>query len=813
MRIANSRVFLRSRIIAPSTWEKEPGYRSELEAMCRRGLLAGGVLAIVGLVLYLTTHLVILGKTPVFSRPGDVVDSQLLVMWDKLLVFLSGFIMLWVYRTRAGLAWGRLAPALIIVVLAAASVYDEVTGARDITSGAVYPTLYLLVAAVASPYRPLQMLTLAVVTYAVIAVAEIWFPSLIPIDGAIKGEFVRQLPYMCISTVVLTGLTVLINSTRYEQHRARMEAERLADELEAHTRDLEKTRDDLEAHARDLEEARRRTEEQAAQLVEAEHLKDRFFGNISHEFRTPLTLIMGPVDDALDGAHGPLEPEIHSMLSTVRESSGRLLNLVNDLLDLSRLDADRVRLHLEEHDLVPFVNTVFHHFVDVASRRRIQLTYHSKVDGLSLSFDPSAIEKVIYNLLSNAFKFVEDGGAIKITLFTEEDSQGHWAKLSVKDNGAGIASKQLPSIWDRFHRLEKEGVSEGTGIGLALVKELVELHGGSVDVRSEEGFGAEFSFRLPLRSDAAAHESTVKLFEVAHAGTDNPADYIGLDELPPDDTRDAPRVMIVDNDSDIRAYVRSVLQSFYRVEEAGDGVEALDLIQRQRPALVISDVMMPRMDGFELCRKIKADQELSDLPVILLTALAEDADQVTGLQAGADDYVAKPFSKAALLARVENLIDLRRKLWLKHTEGRVEPSPVDVPSVDQTFLDRAKAVVEEHMQNTNFGVDWLADEIGLSTRQLQRRIRAITRLTAAAFIKYMRLKRAEQLFRRRAGNVSEVAWKVGYQDAAYFSRLFRQTFGELPSEFIARIASEDGHYVDEVLSGLQEEHDADGGDE
>ncbi|MDX1740145.1 MAG: response regulator, partial [Rhodothermales bacterium] len=605
----------------------------------------------------------------------------------------------------------------------------------------------------------------------------------------------------CIVTVLLTGLTVLISGSRYDQYRARTEAEELARKLRA--------------HARSLDEARKRTEEQAAQLVEAEHLKDRFFGNISHDFRSPLTLILGPVRDALDGSLGELRPAVRNMLSTVEESAGRLLTLVNDLLDLSRLEAGRVRLHVEEHDFLPFLNTVFHHFVDEAKRRKIQFTYDTTVEYLPLSFDPGAIEKVILNLLDNAFKFVPDAGAVKLTLSTEVNDRGQWAKVTVKDNGPGIAPEQLPFIWDRFHRIEHEGISEGTGIGLAVVKEMTELHGGYVAVISEPGFGSEFSFSLPLTSQLEIPAEVRKRLDKQLISDVDPAEYAGLDELPPVDTRNAPTVLVVDDDPGIRAYIRGVLESSYKVNEAEDGVQALDLIKESLPALVISDVMMPRMDGFELCRMIKTDPDLFNLPVVLLTALADEEHRVRGLKSRADDYIAKPFHSPELLARVENLIELRRILSVHPDPEYAHPSPVEVPSVDQAFMERVKAIVEEHFGNSNFGVEWLADEVGLSARQLQRRIRDITnrRLTAAGYIRMMRLKRAAQLLEQQAGNVSEVAYEVGFRDAAYFSRLFKQTFVCLPSEYAARAAERDGQFTDEVLSDLQEEDDAHSGND
>ncbi len=766
MKLADAISYLGSRVVDPASWEKDADFSDLLSVICRRGLLAAGVLAILGLSAYLITGLGLLGKDPVVWTKGPDLDKDLMVLWDKIVVLFAGALLLIIQRSGASLRWGRLAAGLLVVILSAISVFDEVTGARDISTGAVYPTLYLLVAAGAIPYRPLQMLSLAAVTYGTVLVAEAWFPSLLGVT--VIGSRIGQLPYIFIAISVVTGLTVLLYSTRYDQFVARREAERLAAKLEE--------------HARQLGEAKAETERQSAKLVEAEHLKDRFFGNISHEFRTPLTLIMGPVEDALEGAHGRIEASMEAMLGGVQRNAKRLLGLVNDLLDLSRLDAEKVRLHIEEHDLVEFLNTVFHHFADTAARRKISLSYKSQVDRLDVSFDPGALEKVVYNLLSNAFKFVPDEGSVMLRL----EIVGGRARITVKDNGAGIPPEELAMIWDRFHRIEVEGSSEGTGIGLALVKELVELHGGDVGVRSDVGFGSEFLVSLPIDKSGQIPDSVAGLFEVPAIERVDFSDDAPEEDGRPEEIRHAPIVLVVDNDAEIRKYVRKHLATLYRIREAEDGVEALAAIREERPSLVISDVMMPRMDGIELCRKIKGDPDLADLPVVMLTARAGIEDELEGLQAGADDYIPKPFSSAALATRVENLIELRRLLHRRFTDGVVEPSPIEVPSVSQTFMERVRTAVEEHMSDSQFGVDWLADEVGLSSRQLQRRIRDITRLSAAGYIRAMRLKRAAQLIEQEAGNVSEVAYAVGFRDAAYFSRLFKKVVGVVPSEYAVR---------------------------
>ncbi|NNE45542.1 MAG: response regulator [Rhodothermales bacterium] len=781
MDVSTALLSLRSRLVGPASWEADEGFKDVLRIINRRGMLAAGTLTVIAVALYLAVNALVLGKQPVWVYPSDpVIAATSMMLWDKLMVLASGLLFLFLYRADADLRWGRFGAAAVVIVLSVASVFDDVSGTGNTVTSAVYPTLFLLVASGTIPFRPLQMLFVAVGTFGVVTVSEIVFPVMLGVS--VTGMPVEQVPFMVIAAAMLTGITMLLYGTRYDQYRARAAAQRLTSELER--------------HSHELEEAKARTEEQAARLVEVEHMKDRFFANISHEFRTPLTLIMGPVDDALEGAYGDVHPPLASMLTSVRNSSRRLLGLVNDLLDLSKVDAGAIRLRIEEHDLVSFLKPVVHNFTDVAGRRKIILTCESTEDELPASFDPGALEKVIYNLVSNAIKFAPDGGAVKVSLDALQTRRGRQARVTVKDNGPGITREQVSLIWDRFHRIERDGSSEGTGIGLALVKELVELHGGEVAVKSDVGFGSEFTVDLPLASYPDVRRAADSTYDVAPASDPDEIGSFSYSDDSPEASATAPIVLVVDNDDEIRAYVRRHLKGLYRVREAEDGLQALESIHEERPALIISDVMMPRMDGFELCRKVKGDAEFAEIPVVLLTARADEAGQMEGLHAGADDYIPKPFSSAALVARVENLIEMRRILRVRYMEGVVEPSPIDVPSVDQSFMERVKNTVEEHIGDTHFGVDWLADEVGLSARQLQRRIRGITRLTAAGYIRLMRLKRAAQLFSRQAGNVSEVAYAVGYGDAAYFSRLFKQTFGVLPSEFIEQEALRDREQPD-----------------
>ena len=574
-------------------------------------------------------------------------------------------------------------------------------------------------------------------------------------------------------------LVVVVGSYRLRVRHLKQRQRELAREVQTRTRELA------------LE--KQKTEAQAEQLREMDRLKSRFFANISHEFRTPLTLILGPLRDALDGANGPPG---RKQLQMMQRNSLRLQRLINQLLDLSKLEAGRMPLHARLRNPAVFIRGLVQSFASLAERRHITLTYHAEQDELLLYFDADKLEKVISNLLSNAFKFTPPQGRIQVGVRGVEDETGRFVEVRVQDTGPGIPAEELPYIFDRFHQVNGSTTREreGTGIGLTLAKELVERHGGHISVESEVGGGTAFIVRLPqgkehltpddlIDEEREAMPGEAALPEVSSLALDEETHDATRPVAPPDD---APVVLVVEDNADVRAYLKDHLAALYRVEEAADGVEGLEKARALCPELVISDVMMPKMDGYALCRTIKADSQLNHIPVVLLTARADEESKVEGLETGADDYLYKPFSAAELLVRVENLIEIRRLLHQRFNRGvPLRPADVYVSSADEAFIEQVRAVIEAQMANSAFTVDVLADEMALSPRQLQRKLRALTRLSPSGLIRSMRLERAARLLEQRAGNVSEVALAVGFRDTKYFSRLFRQAFGVLPSAYVA----------------------------
>jgi len=536
-------------------------------------------------------------------------------------------------------------------------------------------------------------------------------------------------------------------------------------------RSLTQRNDALEAL---VAERTAQVEAQAEQLRALDRAKARFFANLSHEFRTPLTLILGPIDRLIEEAEAERE---RALLIGMRAQADRLLRLVNQLLDLSRLDAGQRPLRTKRQDLAAFLRAFAGAFAGLAEAKGIALDVRAP-PSLVLSCDAEIVEQVVGNLLANALRFTPEGG--KVHLGLEED--GAHAIIRVRDTGPGIPAGDLERIFDRFYQAPASTDGLGTGIGLALARELTALHGGTLEVESTPGFGSTFTLRLPLAQEETAPE--------APAPAVAPVDFEAAPEAEPaEPPADAPHVLIVEDHDAMRAFVRDVLRRRYRTTEAATGEEALDAARDDPPDLVVSDVMMPGIDGVELVRRLRATDALAAVPVILLTARADEESRLEGLGAGADDYLAKPFSAAELLARAENLIELRRALRERYSaEVVVGPSKVAVPSTDAVFLDRVRAVVEEHIGNTAFGVEWLAGEVHLSRRQLHRRLRALTGLSTVGFIRMMRLERAAHLLEQRAGTVAEVARAVGFEDASYFARLFRQVYGRPPSDVLADAA-------------------------
>ncbi|RMD58052.1 response regulator [Candidatus Parcubacteria bacterium] len=539
---------------------------------------------------------------------------------------------------------------------------------------------------------------------------------------------------------------------------------------------------------------------EAEKLKELDQMKSRFFANISHEFRTPLTLILGPVEQMISG---DLDGTTRDKLHFVKKSARRLLRLINQLLDFSQLEVGKMSLRAAPGDIVECVKGITMSFASLAERNQIALRFFAKEQPIEVYFDRDKMEKVVINLLANALKFTPAGGEVLVTVerlslkpHSPAEFKGGVIQITVSDTGIGIAADQLPRIFDRFyqadHTLRHE--YEGTGLGLALAKEFVELHGGRISVESKEGKGTTFTVRLPLGKEHLKPEeilASAVVIRPVDADSELPdfekeedVELTAESVVPATEMDNDHLILLVDDHADFRAHLRESLQEFGKVIEARNGAEGLACALETIPDLVISDVMMPKMTGFELCAALKTDERTSHIPVILLTARADQQDKVEGLETGADDYLSKPFDAKELLARVKNLITLRQKLRERFAKQVVlKPCEIAITPYDETFLNRALAIMEEHMSDEAFRAEDFQRAIGLSRTQLHRKLKALTNQSATEFMRSIRLQRAADLLKQNAGTVTEIAYMVGFSSQPYFSKCFQDYFGVSPKEF------------------------------
>jgi signal transduction histidine kinase/ligand-binding sensor domain-containing protein/DNA-binding response OmpR family regulator len=577
-------------------------------------------------------------------------------------------------------------------------------------------------------------------------------------------------------------------------------------ELEKARQNIQQSKDLIEAKNLQLESQTVQLREQSEKLKEMDKVKSRFFANISHEFRTPLTLIMGPLEQMLyDSSDSKQKKKLNLML----RNSQRLLGLINQLLELSKFESGKVKLQASRQNIIPFLKGIVANFVPLADQRELELIFHTEVEDITLYIDSEKLEKIINNLLINALKFTPPGGKIMVTAYHDSEYSPEEinnqkkapppVRISVSDTGPGIPREQLVHIFDRFYQSDStyEHREKGSGIGLALVKELVQVHHGKIDVYSREGKGTEFIVTLPMGDAHLAPGEIVKQEVTADvrgipAGVDFQVEEFdeAEAEVVEEDIESLQVgkeiILVVEDSIDMRHYIKGALEPLYSVVEAADGREGIEKAQEIIPDLIISDIMMPVKDGYELCRTLKEDIKTSHIPVILLTAKASEESIVQGLETGADDYVTKPFSTQILLARIKNLIDLRRQLQMNiNREMALQPVKTSVSKIDQEFLNQLHTIINKNLADEDFNVEQLAKKLYMDRSTLYRKILALTGEAPTDFIRSCRLKRGAELLKSNFGTVLEVALEVGFSSANYFTKCFKKKFHRLPSSFQA----------------------------
>lgn len=509
-----------------------------------------------------------------------------------------------------------------------------------------------------------------------------------------------------------------------------------------------------------LKLVRMKEQQEIRQKEELNQMKFRFFTNISHELRTPLTLILTPLEVLRKKV---TDEQVLRQLDTIYRNAQELYSLVNQLLDFRKMEMKMERLHLTAGDLEEFVTALYANFQPFAKEKQLDFRLQISSAHWYMNFDHEKLHRILNNLLSNAFKFTPEGGTVRLELTDKQVEGRSFACITVSDTGIGISSEALTHIFERFYQVQQTDDSSkvGSGIGLHLVKEYVSLHEGTIQVESKLGEGTVFIVCIPM--DLRLPEEAT----VAAVSSDS-----------------RKKLLIVEDNHDFRHFLKEQLSELYQVLDAPDGEEGEKLAVEQNPDLIISDIMMPKVDGLELCRRIKHNVQTSHIPVILLTARSGDEAKISGYEVGADSYISKPFSFDVLLVRIKQLIEQQegRKKEFRKTL-HVNPSRITITSIDEQLIQKALKLIEDHIDNSEYNVEQLSADMGMSRMNLYRKLQAITGQTPTDFIRTIRLKRAAQLLQEGKLNVSEVADRVGFSSSSYFTKCFKEQFGVLPTQY------------------------------
>ena len=591
------------------------------------------------------------------------------------------------------------------------------------------------------------------------------------LNGRISGYLSRY----ANQQVVLYGsllVLLLVAGLLLVAYKALRVKNRLNIELSKQKKQLEEQRDTLS-------EQRDQLIQLSHQLEEATHAKLVFFTNISHDFRTPLTLVAAPVEQLL--ADKDLSGDQHRLLLLVQRNVNILLRLVNQILDFRKYENGKMEYTPVAIDMLQCFENWNESFLAAARKKHIRFSFDSMPDtDYHTLADVEKLERIYFNLLSNAFKFTPENGKVTVRLSAQEKEGQNFFRFTVANTGSLISAEHICSIFDRFYKIDMHHA--GSGIGLALVKAFVEMHGGTIQVESDERQGTMFTVELPV-CNCTSVADTLSL-EVSEQ--DLPVEF-SEDEEEQELGYDSSRmsVLIIDDNADIRSYVHGLLNAEYSVIEAANGSEGIRKAMKYVPDLIISDVMMPGMDGIECCRRLKSELQTCHIPVILLTACSLDEQRIQGYDGGADSYISKPFSSQLLLARIRNLIDSHQRL--KQFFGdRQTLAKEDICDLDKDFVEKFKKIIEEKMSDSGLNVEDLGKNMGLSRVQLYRKIKSLTNYAPNELLRMARLKRAASLLASSELTVAEIAYEVGFTSPSYFTKCYKEQFGESPTEFLKR---------------------------
>lgn len=584
-----------------------------------------------------------------------------------------------------------------------------------------------------------------------------------------------------IFVIVLLLLIVILVFLIYSAFRNKAAANRI---LEAKNQKIEKQNLEIISQRDMLVEV-------SQQLEEVSQAKLRFFTNVSHEFRTPLTLIKGPLENLMTDQE--FSSEKQNLFKLMHRNTVRLLRLVNQLMDFRKLDNKKMGLNATENDLLVFVHEIEESFASLAASRKIDLKTICSEPELKVWFDVDKLDKVFFNILSNAFKFTSDGGQITIRI-TKSDAvpvglHSSEVRIEISDTGKGIPEKDLGKIFDRFYQAGKSEAYLGTGLGLNLSKEFIELHRGRISVKSKEGKGTSFEIRLPLGNghllaDEMLGESEKSTNKLQKQYTDDELNYSD-EKAKKVHEEDLPLILVVEDVADVREFIRMSLGEKYQIIEAVNGKEGFEKVLEEEPDLIISDVMMPVMDGLELTRQLKTDLKTCHIPIILLTAKATLEHKLEGLEEGADSYIPKPFNSQHLEIRVKKLLESRAKIR-EHYRGMPEFQEEEsgLSRLDRKFLARLTLIIEQNMGKEDMSVEELSEKAGMSRVHLYRKIKKLTDMSVSEFVIVVKLKKSLELLRNSGKTIAEIAYEVGFSSPSYYTRCFREQFKMSPTEYV-----------------------------
>ena len=641
------------------------------------------------------------------------------------------------------------------------------------------------------PYPRETVMNTAVVDHMNAHVMQLQTTHISELDQKIEtlnGRIGGYLSRVATQQVVMYGglvILLLVAGLLLVVYKSLRSKNRLNRELSEQKKQLEEQRDKLEEQRDKLEEQRDQLIQLSHQLEEATHAKLVFFTNISHDFRTPLTLVADPVEHLL--ADKTLNGDQHRMLMLIQRNVNILLRLVNQILDFRKYENGMMEYTPVPVDILSSFEGWNESFLAVVRKKHIHFSFYKLADtDYHTLADVEKLERIYFNLLSNAFKFTPENGKVTVRLSPLTKEDGRWIRFTVANTGSMISVEHIRNIFDRFYRIDMHHA--GSGIGLALVKAFVELHKGTISVESDEKQGTIFTVDLPMQTCEVTVSVDSPLSSSIGASVSsalNNAQVAEEEETERDYDSSKPSVLIIDDNADIRSYVHSLLHADYNVIEAVDGSEGIRKAMKYVPDLIISDVMMPGIDGIECCRRLKSELQTCHIPVILLTACSLDEQRIQGYDGGADSYISKPFSSQLLLARVRNLIDSHRRLKQFFGDGQTLAKE-DVCDMDKNFVEKFKSLLDAKLGDSNLNVEDLGKDMGLSRVQLYRKIKSLTNYSPNELLRIARLKKAASLLASSDMTVAEIGYEVGFSSPSYFTKCYKEQFGESPTDFLKR---------------------------